>query len=48
MLKKFLRVIGGDQEKKRIQQYAEIVAEINALEAQFENLSLEELAAKTR
>ncbi len=48
MLKKFLRVIGGDQEKKRIQQYAEIVAEINALEEQFEHLSLEEITEKTR
>ncbi|MEN8173378.1 MAG: hypothetical protein ABFS03_10920, partial [Chloroflexota bacterium] len=48
MLKKFLRVVGGDQEKKRIQQYAEIVAEINDLESRFENFSLEELTAKTR
>jgi len=48
MLKKFLRVVGGDQEKKRIQKYADIVAEINDLEARFENLSLGELAGKTR
>ena len=48
MLKKFLRVVGGDQEKKRIQEYAEVVAEINALEDQFENLSLEAFADQTR
>ncbi len=47
MLKRFVRIIGGDPNKKRIQEIATTAEEINALEAEFEALSTEELAAKT-
>ena len=47
MLKKFVRIIGGDPNKKKIQAFAALVDEINALEASFEQFSLEEIAAKT-
>ena len=47
MLKKFVRIIGGDPNKKKIQAFAALVDEINALEPQYEQLSLEEIAAKT-
>ncbi len=47
MLKKFVRLIGGDPAKKKIQELAAIAAEINAIEPQFEALSEAELRAKT-
>jgi preprotein translocase subunit SecA len=47
MLKRFVRIIGGDPNQKKLQELAEITAEINALEPAFETLSMEELAAKT-
>ena len=47
MLKKFVRLFGGDPNKKVIAQYAEIVEQINELEAQFEALDDEALKGKT-
>ncbi|HBY06660.1 MAG TPA: hypothetical protein DEH22_02295, partial [Chloroflexi bacterium] len=47
MLKRFVRMIGGDPNKKKIQDLAVLAEEINALEPAFEALSAEELAAKT-
>ena len=48
MLKRIIRVVGGDPHQKIIAGFAEIVDHINELEAQFETLSTEELSAKTR
>ncbi|MFT3895009.1 MAG: hypothetical protein QM730_25570 [Anaerolineales bacterium] len=47
MLKNFVKIFGGDPNKKVIEQYSSIANEINALEAQFEALSDEALRAKT-
>ena len=47
MLKRFVRIIGGDPNKKKIQEIATVAEEINALEPKLETLSPEELAAKT-
>ena len=47
MLKRFVRMIGGDPNKKKIQEFVVDVEVINALEIQFESISIEELAAKT-
>ena len=47
MFQKIVRVIGGDPDKKRIQDFIEIVDVINDLEEQFEAYSDEELRAKT-
>lgn len=47
MLNKFIRIIGGDPNKKLLDRYISVVDQINALEAQFEALSDEALAAKT-
>ena len=47
MLKKFVNIFGGDPNQKRIDELAEIAAEINALEPAFEQLSDAELRAKT-
>ncbi|HMD80121.1 MAG TPA: hypothetical protein VKE92_02365, partial [Anaerolineales bacterium] len=47
MLKNFVKIFGGDPNKKTIEQYSGIAKEINALEAQFEALSDEELRGKT-
>jgi len=47
MLKRFVRMIGGDPDKKRIDQLAAMAGEIDALETQFEVLSDDELRAKT-
>ncbi|MBT7989964.1 MAG: hypothetical protein HN769_08810, partial [Anaerolineae bacterium] len=47
MLKKFVNIFGGDPNQKRIDELAEIAAEINALEPAFEALSDTELRAKT-
>ena len=47
MLKKLVSVFGGDPNKKRIAELAEMAAEINALEPTFEKFSDVELRAKT-
>ena len=47
MLKKLVSVFGGDPNQKRIDELAEMAAEINALEPVFEKLSDAELRAKT-
>ncbi|MCI0555268.1 MAG: preprotein translocase subunit SecA, partial [Anaerolineae bacterium] len=47
MLKNFVKIFGGDPNKKTIEQYSGIAKEINALESQYEAFSDEELRAKT-
>jgi len=47
MLKNFVKIFGGDPNKKTIEQYSGIAQQINALEPQFETLSDEALRAKT-
>ncbi len=47
MLKKFVKIFGGDPNKRQIQQLAQIADAINELEPQFEALSDEALRAKT-
>lgn len=47
MLKKFIRIIGGDPNKREIDRISELVAQINALESALESLSDADLAAKT-
>ena len=47
MLKNFVKIFGGDPNKKTIEQYSGIAQQINALESQFEALSDEALRAKT-
>lgn len=47
MLKKFIRMFGGDPNKREIERISEIVEEINALEPKYEALKDEELAALT-
>ena len=47
MLKNFVKIFGGDPNKKIIEQLSGLVAEINALEPEFEALSDEALRAKT-
>jgi len=47
MLKKFIRLVGGDPEQKELNAAGEIVAQINAIEHQFEALSNEALGNKT-
>jgi len=47
MLKKFIRIVGGDPNKREIDKLSEIVDEINALEPEFEKLSDEALRLKT-
>ncbi len=48
MLKKFVRIFGGDPNKREIEKYSDLVDEINNLEADFEKLTLEELKGKTQ
>ena len=48
MLKRFVRIIGGDPNKKKIQDIAVLAEEINALEPDYEALSTEELTEKTK
>lgn len=48
MLKRFLKKIGGDPNKKEIESYEIIVGEINALEQQFENLNDDQLKQLTQ
>jgi preprotein translocase subunit SecA len=47
MLKNFVKIFGGDPNKKTIEQFGGIAERINALEPQFEALSDEALRAKT-
>jgi preprotein translocase subunit SecA len=47
MLKKFVHIVGGDPNKKEIEKYSNIVAQINALELEYEGLSNDALKAKT-
>ena len=47
MFRNLIKAIAGDPNKKDIQKFAQVVAEINALEAQFRKLSDAELRAKT-
>src|SRR4029453_8321833 len=47
MLKNFVKIFGGDPNKKTIEQYSGIAKEINSLEPQFEALSDDALRAKT-
>ncbi|HKI55088.1 MAG TPA: hypothetical protein VJ987_13255, partial [Anaerolineales bacterium] len=46
MLKNFVKIFGGDPNRKVIEQLSEVVEEINDLEPQFESLSDDELRAK--
>ncbi|HEX6035826.1 MAG TPA: hypothetical protein VFY83_15415, partial [Anaerolineales bacterium] len=47
MLKNFVKIFGGDPNKKTIEQFRLITQQINALETQFEELSDEALRLKT-
>src|SRR5512134_747755 len=47
MLKNFVKIFGGDPNKKTIEQFRAIAEQINSLERQFEVLTDEALRAKT-
>lgn len=47
MLKNFIRILGGDPNRREIDRHIEVIDEINALEPQFEALSDAELSEKT-
>src|SRR5215212_4897685 len=47
MLKNFVKIFGGDPNKKTIEQFRAVAEEINSLESRMEALSDEELRAKT-
>ncbi len=47
MLKNFVKIFGGDPNKKVIEQYSGIARQINSYEAQFEALSDDALRSKT-
>jgi preprotein translocase subunit SecA len=47
MLKNFVKIFGGDPNKKTIEQFRGIAQQINSLEPQFEALSEDALRAKT-
>ncbi len=47
MLKRFVKIFGGDPNKREIEKFSDVVDEINALEPEYEKLSREQLAAKT-
>ena len=47
MLKRFVKIFGGDPNKREIEKYSDVVDEINALEPEYEKLTREQLAAKT-
>ncbi|MCK4901117.1 MAG: hypothetical protein KAS38_20210, partial [Anaerolineales bacterium] len=47
MLKKIVKVIGGDPNKREIEKYSDVVNQINSLEGQFESLSEQALRDKT-
>jgi preprotein translocase subunit SecA len=47
MLKNFVKIFGGDPNKRTIEQYSGVAQKINSLEPQFEGLSNDALRAKT-
>src|SRR3990172_11335565 len=47
MMKIFVKIFGGDPNKKTIEQYSEVANRINTLESRFESLSDDALRAKT-
>ena len=47
MLKKFVTIFSGDPNKRTVSKYAEVVEQVNPLEAQFETLTDEQLRKKT-
>ncbi len=47
MFSNILRILGGDPNKRELERYTRQVAEINALENAYEDLSAEQLRAKT-
>ncbi len=47
MLQNFVKIFGGDPNRREIERLAELVEEINALEQEYEGLSDEVLRAKT-
>jgi preprotein translocase subunit SecA len=47
MLQNFVKIFGGDPNRREIERLAELVEQVNALEAQYEALSDEALRAKT-
>ncbi|HEX7975674.1 MAG TPA: hypothetical protein VF498_14785, partial [Anaerolineales bacterium] len=47
MLKRFVKILGGDPNKREIERYADMVDQVNDLEAEYEALSDEALRAKT-
>jgi preprotein translocase subunit SecA len=47
MLKNFVKIFGGDPNKRTIEQYSGVARQINTLEPQFEGLSNDALRAKT-
>ena len=47
MLKNFVKIFGGDPNKKTIEQYSGIAQQIKALEPKFEALTDEQLRART-
>ncbi len=47
MLKNFVKLFSGDPTKKTVDQFANLVVQVNALEAEYEALSDEALRAKT-
>ncbi|HSQ27209.1 MAG TPA: hypothetical protein VLM80_08785 [Anaerolineales bacterium] len=47
MLKKFIRIFGGDPNKQEVNKLSGVVDEINALEDSYEKLSNQELTEKT-
>jgi len=47
MLQNFVKLFGGDPNRREIEKLSEVVEVINSLEPQFEALSDDELRAKT-
>jgi preprotein translocase subunit SecA len=47
MLQNFVKLFGGDPNKREIEKLSELVEVINGLEPEFETLSDDELRAKT-
>jgi preprotein translocase subunit SecA len=47
MLKGFVKLFSGDPTRKTVEQWNELVAQVNALEVEYESLSDDELRAKT-
>ena len=47
MLKRFVRIFGGDPNQREIDKNTEVIEQVNSLEAEFEALSDEALRDKT-